>query len=465
MSTEKTTAPREEIERKALPDAYRSAMLIVNAGSSSLKYKLFHGGVEVLAGHLTGIGGSGVSTVSVRGQRTSVPRVTHDVSEAVAFALEVVSTQCPRERIGYVVHRVVHGGETLIHHTIITPEVEAEIERLAALAPLHNPAALAGIRLARKAIPGAVSVACFDTAFHHTIPRYAFLYGLPYRLYEEYGIRKYGFHGLSHEYAAQKAYEITRRSDRVITCHLGSGSSLCAVHHGRSRDTTMGFTPLDGLLMATRSGELDPTIPLVLIRDHGLSVEQVESLLTNDSGLKGIAGTGDLRAVKERADAGDEHAQVAIEMLCYRIALHIGAYSVTLGGVHTITFSGGIGENAAWVRERVCELLAPLGVLLDAEANEQHARTISSPTSRVTVLVVPADEERHMNDVVLGGRFVRPEPPSTFLNSSRFDNGSRETWRKKRTLEEIPGKKPEEILEVYEPSAQELFSNEGLARR
>jgi len=347
--------------------------------------------------------------VHVRGRTSSIGRATPDIHDALDFALAIVATELPHERIAFVAHRVVHGGEQFTHHTVITPEVEAGIEALARLAPLHNPANLAGIRVAQRAMPHATHIACFDTAFHHTIPQFAFLYGLPYKLYEEHGIRKYGFHGLSHEYSAQRAYEITRRSDRVITCHLGAGSSLCAIHHGRSHDTTMGFTPLDGLLMATRSGELDPDIPLFLMREQGLSIEEVETLLSTGSGLKGLTGFADLRDVKTHADAGDEHARTAIDMLCYRIALHVGAYHVTLGGARTITFSGGIGENAAWLRAKVCELLSPLGVLLDAAANERHAQTISSPTSRVTVLVIPADEEKHMASIVTAGRFIMNE--------------------------------------------------------
>lgn len=398
------------MDAHTLPSAHDSAILVLNAGSSSLKYKLFHGDREILAGQVAGVGlADGTSSVRVRGTQSTMARRTPDIQDALAFALGVVHAECPHERIHYVMHRVVHGGERFTHHTVITPEVEEGIEDLGRLAPLHNPVNLAGIRAAKRAIPHATHIACFDTAFHHTIPQFAFLYGLPYRLYEEHGIRKYGFHGLSHEYSARKAHEITRRSDRTITCHLGAGSSLCAVHHGRSHDTTMGFTPLDGLLMATRAGELDPDIPLFLMREQGLSIDEVETLLNTGSGLKGLTGVADLREVRRRADAGDEHARTAIEMLCYRIALHIGAYHITLGGVRAITFSGGIGENAAWLRAKVCALLEPIGVLLDADANERHAQTISSPTSRVTVLVIPADEERHMADIALAGRFIVPE--------------------------------------------------------
>ena len=397
---------------QSMPSAQTSAILVLNAGSSSLKYKLFRDGRELLAGHIAGIGAAtSTSMVRVRSVQSTMARHTPTIHDALSFALAIVKTELPHEHIAYVAHRVVHGGERFTHHTVINPEVEVAIEELGRLAPLHNPSNLAGIRAARTAMPHAVHIACFDTAFHHTIPRFAFLYGLPYKLYEELGIRKYGFHGLSHEYSAHKAFEITRRSDRVITCHLGAGSSLCAIHHGLSHDTTMGFTPLDGLLMATRAGELDPDIPLFLMKEQGLSIEQVETLLNTGSGLKGLTGSADLREVKVKADAGNEISATAIEMLCYRIALHIGGYTITVGGVRTITFSGGIGENAAWLRARVCELLAPLGVLLDPGANERHAQTISSPASRVTVLVIPANEEQHMANIVIAGRFIIPDEP------------------------------------------------------
>jgi acetate kinase len=380
-------------------------ILTLNAGSSSLKYKVFHGEVALLAGHVAGIGLGGTSTVTKAGISRTEHHTASTHEEAVTLALAAIAKATSHDHIAVVAHRVVHGGERFAQHCVITPSVEQGIAELATLAPLHNPANLAGIRAAQRALPAATHVACFDTAFHHTIPRFAFLYGLPYKLYTHYGIRKYGFHGLSHEYCAQRVYELSGTTQKLVSCHLGAGSSLTAIDNGRSLDTTMGFTPLDGLLMATRAGELDPDIPLYLQKREGLTPDQVLELLNTESGLKGLTGHADLREVKTAADAGDERAQTAIEMLCYRIALGIGAYAITLGGVQVITFTGGIGENAPWLRARVCQMLAPLGVALDKQANERGAGKIHAPSSIVAVFVIPADEELHMARIVLGKRY------------------------------------------------------------
>ena len=381
-------------------------ILVLNAGSSSLKYKLFRGDVVLLAGHITNIGKQGTSSIEKRGVARTEQVTVQNHDDAVAYALRIVHSELDHAGITHVLHRVVHGGEHYVQHTVIDNAVERGIGELSVLAPLHNPPALSGIRAARAQLPHATHIAFFDTAFHHTIPRHAFMYGIPYTLYEKYGIRKYGFHGLSHEYLTGKAYEATQSTSRIITCHLGAGSSLAAVHHGRCLDTTMGFTPLDGLLMATRSGELDPDIPLFLIENAQYTPQQISQLLNRESGLKGIAGTGDLREVKQLADQGDTRAQLAISMLCYRLAKSIGSMHVAVGGVHTLVFSGGVGEHAAWLRERVCALLAPLGILLDTNANAAHRHVISQPSSRATVLVIPTDEELHMVKLFLGGRYV-----------------------------------------------------------
>jgi acetate kinase len=258
-------------------------ILVLNAGSSSLKYKLFRGEEELHAGHFANIGSSGAHASESRVHKINRSE-THDVkthSQAVHAALREIARAFPAEKIEFVAHRVVHGGERFTRHTVITADVENGIDALCAVAPLHNPANLAGIRAARSALPNAVHIACFDTAFHHTIPKFAFLYGLPYELYTKYGIRKYGFHGLSHEYCAQRVHELTHSAERIVTCHLGAGSSLAAVHHGKSVDTTMGFSPLDGLLMATRTGELDPDVPLYLMQKEHLSIAQVLDMLNN----------------------------------------------------------------------------------------------------------------------------------------------------------------------------------------
>jgi acetate kinase len=379
--------------------------LVLNAGSSSLKYKLFRVDVEIIAGQIESIGRQGTSTVKKGAVNVSELIHAKDHLEAVHTALDIIKKEINIEDIDNVLHRVVHGGEQFTHHTVIDNEVEKEIDALSVLAPLHNPANLAGIRAARKMLPHATHIAFFDTAFHHSIPQYAFLYGLPYSLYEKYGIRKYGFHGLSHEYLSEKVYEITKRNDRIISCHLGSGSSVTAMHNGKSIDTTMGFTPLDGLIMATRSGELDPEIPLFLIEHEHMTTKEVNEMLNKEAGMKGLVGTGDLRDIKTKADAGDELAQMVIEMLCYRVATAIGGYHVAVGGVHTLVFTGGIGQNADYVRKEICRMLEPLGVVLNDEANKRHETLISSGTSRVTVLVIPANEELHMVRLLLAGHY------------------------------------------------------------
>jgi acetate kinase len=381
--------------------------LVLNAGSSSLKYKLFRGDVEILAGQVDSVGKQGTNTVRTGSLQRTEPIATHDHLDAVRAALTTIARTVALESITHVLHRVVHGGEKYTHHAVITEEVIAGIQELCTLAPLHNPANLACIHAAKHVLSHATHVAFFDTAFHHTIPKHAFLYGIPYRFYEHWGIRKYGFHGLSHEYIASVVYEKTHRMDRVISCHLGSGSSITAIHHGKSLDTTMGFTPLDGLLMATRSGELDPDIPLFLLEHEHLTTKELADILNKEAGMKGLIGTGDLREIKKMADSGNSQAQLVIDMLCYRIAGAIGNYHITVGGVRTLVFTGGIGEHAVYVRKAVCDLLAPLGVLLDERANEESKDVISAPSSRVTVLVVPANEELHMVKLFLAGSYTQ----------------------------------------------------------
>lgn len=383
------------------------AILVLNAGSTSLKYKVFRGDVELLSGHLADIGTHATSHIRKRSLERSERVQCVDHAQAISIALSIVANELDHQAISHVLHRVVHGGEKYTQHCLITDAVEQGIASLSLLAPLHNPPALAGIRAARRQIPHAEHIAFFDTAFHHTIPRFAFMYGIPYTLYEKYGIRKYGFHGLSHEYLAEQAYRVTRRADRIITCHLGAGSSLSAVHQGRCLDTTMGFTPLDGLLMATRSGELDPEIPIFLIQHEHYTPQQMTELLNRESGLKGIVGSGDMREIKALADQGDTKAHLAISMLAYRVAKAIGSLHIAVGGVHTVVFSGGVGEHADWLRARICALLAPLGVLLDESANRAHKQTISSEASRLNVLVIPTNEELHMVQLFLRGQYSK----------------------------------------------------------
>lgn len=384
---------------------HMDTILVLNAGSNSLKFKLFRGNVELMSGHIDGIGKKGFCTVKQGSIQTTREHVTKDYFDAVSFALE--SVQQLSHTIRFVLHRVVHGGERFTQHCVIDNDVEKSIEELVLLAPLHNPANLAGIRAARKALPQATHVAFFDTAFHHTIPKQAFLYGLPYKLYEKWGIRKYGFHGLSHQYIAEEVYAHTRSSDRIISCHLGSGCSIAAVENGKCLDTTMGFTPLDGLLMATRSGELDPEIPLFLIENEHMTVKEVTDMLNKEAGMKGLIGTGDLREIKRMADEGNEMARLVIDMFCYRVAQAVGSYHVTVGGVHTLVFTGGIGEHADYVRDKVGEWLGSIGVLIDKHANKQHRNLISQRSSRVTTLIIPANEELQMVKLLLRGEYAQ----------------------------------------------------------
>jgi acetate kinase len=296
-------------------------------------------------------------------------------------------------------HRVVHGGEQFRGSARITDQVIQTIEQNADLAPLHNPPNLTGIRAAMAELPQAEQVACFDTAFHATIPETAYLYALPHELYERYRIRRYGFHGTSHFYVATRAAAMLgrdRQQTNCITCHLGNGCSITAVQHGCSIDTSMGLTPLEGLIMGTRSGDIDPAIAFYLA-DHGFDLDTMNNLLNKRSGLLGVSGqSNDMRTLTEQAAAGNHRAKLAIDMFCYRLKKYIGAYCAVLGELHALVFTGGIGENAATVRAQTCHGLQPLGIHLDPVRNEDQAtgeRDVSAPESRVRVFVIPTDEE------------------------------------------------------------------------
>jgi acetate kinase len=299
---------------------------------------------------------------------------------------------------------VVHGGERFSEAAPLDDEVLRALDDLSALAPLHNPANLAGIRAARSLLPEVPHVAVFDTAFHSTLPRHAYLFGLPYALYEEHGIRRYGFHGPSHDYVTRRAAELLgqpREALKLISFHLGNGASATAVRHGRSLDTTMGFTPLDGLLMGSRSGELDPGVALHLLR-QGRSVDELDDLLNRRSGLLGLSGvSNDMRDVREAASKGDERARAALEVFCYRIRKTVGAYACAMGGLDAIVFTGGIGENDPDTRAASLEGLEFLGIVLDEAANRHGASVISREGARVKVLVVATDEERMIADAAL----------------------------------------------------------------
>ena len=382
-------------------------LLVLNAGSSSLKYALFSlAGKELVRGHIDGIGLKRCVHKVVRGGESSSASFfaadhVHAVLKAVHY-MKDESIAAP-EQIVKVVHRVVHGGERFTEPTAITESLLAHIKELSLLAPLHNPPALAGILATRKLLGHAEQVAMFDTAFHHTIPKAAFLYGIPYKLYAEHGIRKFGFHGISHEFVAKRAARLLghKRKQHIITCHLGGGSSITAIRNGRSVDTSMGFTPLDGLIMGTRSGDLDPEIVLYLITQLKYTPKQLYALLNQESGLKGIAGSSDMRELWARSQDGDEQAKLALAMLAYRIAKYIGSYGAACHGIDAIVFTGGIGEHAYYIRKQACAYLDYLGVKLDAQANRRSDVAIHARESKVSVFVIPTDEELAMAEAVL----------------------------------------------------------------
>jgi acetate kinase len=292
-------------------------------------------------------------------------------------------------------HRTVHGGEEFSDAALITPEVIQAVERCVPFAPLHNPANITGILMARKLMPDLPQVAVFDTAFHSRMPRVSYLYGLPYEMYEKHGIRRYGFHGTSHGFVAQKAAEALGKPIsklKLITCHLGNGSSIAAIDGGVSIDTSMGFTPLEGLVMGTRCGDLDPAVVGYIQEREHLSVQDVDSLMNKRSGLLGLSGvSNDMRELEDEAGRGNERAQLALDIFCLRVRKYIGSYAAELGGLDGVVFTGGIGENAVHVRRRILEHLDHVGIKLDLEANQSRKTLISS--GRVKVLVIPTDEE------------------------------------------------------------------------
>lgn len=365
--------------------------LVINAGSSSLKWALFareDSEKQTISGVIDSFGDKAQCKI---GDRIDTVRI-EDHSQAVHFVIDFLKLNglASHIDISSVVHRVVHGGEKYYKPTVINEEVIKDIEALSSLAPLHNPVNLAGIRACIEQLPDARQVAIFDTAFHHSIAREVFLYGIPWDLYEKFHIRKYGFHGISHSFMASKLRKKYGKDVDAIVCHLGSGSSITALHNGRSVDTTMGFTPLDGVLMATRTGDLDPDIPLFLLREGHYSVEELEELFSKRSGLYGISGHSDLREIWDLSKKGDARCRLALDMLCYRIAYYVSALKVNCPNLQAVVFTGGIGEKAWYVRERVCELLR----ISVSENNKSNAEQISSEPD---VFVWKTDEQLQMH--------------------------------------------------------------------
>ncbi|WP_210506382.1 acetate/propionate family kinase [Naasia sp. SYSU D00057] len=382
-----------------------TAVLVVNSGSSSLKYQLIETDTEeVLAkGLLERIGQvQGVATHTTPDGEWTMEPALPDHGAAFDAMTRAFEEHGPTGLAGLVTavgHRVVHGGARFFAPTLVTPQVEKDIDELAEYAPLHNPANLAGIRAALAAFPDVPHVAIFDTAFHQTMPPEAYTYAIDAAVAEKYRIRRYGFHGTSHKYVSEKAAAFLGtplEETRTIVLHLGNGASACAVRGGESVDTSMGFTPLQGLVMGTRSGDLDPAVVFQLARFGGLGLDELDDLLNRRSGLKGLTGSADLRDVRRNADAGDEAAQVALDVYCHRIKHYVGAYLAVLGGADAIVFTAGVGENSPLIRERSLAGLEGLGIEIDAERNasaERGERRISTDASRTAVLVLPTNEE------------------------------------------------------------------------
>jgi acetate kinase len=378
-------------------------VLVLNAGSSSLKFNLFDMGKEdsIAEGMVERIGLSEANlacTIEGEKHKESLAIPTHkEALEAILDQLHAtVLKDTPIHAVG---HRVVHGGPKYGDSVLVTEEVVRDIEYFAMYAPLHNPANAMGIRTAMATFPDVPHVAVFDTAFHHNIPDHARIYGIPYELSQKYGIRRYGFHGSSHSFvAARTAILCCRplRSMKIVTCHIGNGTSICAVNNGKSVDTSMGMTPLQGVIMGTRCGTIDPSVVEMLMEYEHLDYSAITDLLNKKSGLLGISGvSSDFREIELAADRGNDRARLARDLLTYNVRQYIGAYATVLDGVDAITFTAGIGTHSTYVRSKVCSKLGFLGVKLDPEANEHGTgeRIISTPDSRVTVTVVPTNEE------------------------------------------------------------------------
>lgn len=381
-------------------------ILAINAGSSSLKFQLIRMPEEKLVtkGLIERIGlKDSIFTVEVNDEKVKEVRDIKDHEEAVNIMLDSFEKHGFIENINDIEgtgHRVVHGGELFPTSALVTDEVEKQIESLSELAPLHNPANLMGIRAFKKLLPNIPHVAVFDTSFHQTMPEQAYLYSLPYQYYEDYGIRKYGFHGTSHKYVSQRAAELLGKPIeelRIITCHIGNGASIAAIDGGESIDTSMGFTPLAGVTMGTRSGNIDPALIPFIMEKTNKSAEEVLNVLNKESGLLGISGTSsDLRDLEGDAQEGNKRAQIALDVFAERIHKYIGSYATRMHGVDVIVFTAGVGENSDVVRAKVLEGLEFMGVYWDPKKNEGlrgKESFINYPHSPVKVLVIPTNEE------------------------------------------------------------------------
>lgn len=382
-------------------------ILVLNCGSSSLKYQLINmENEEVLAsGKYERIGeDEAFITHKVNGQKIEIkhPAKTHE--EAVDFTLKQLINPEYKvidslDEISAIGHRLVHGGEKINKSVVITDEVVEVLKECIDLAPLHNPAGIIGIEACKKVMPGKPMVGVFDTAFHQTMPKERYIYPIPYEYYKKYGIRKYGFHGTSHVYVSQRLAEIVKKDIKdlkIVTCHLGQGSSICAVEGGKSVDTSMGLTPLAGIPMVTRSGDMDPSVVTFLMKKEGWTAEEAENVLNKKSGVQGISGLApDFREIEAASYGENERAAIAIEKFKYEIASYIAKYAVAMNGIDYIVFTGGVGENQINIRKGICEKLEFMGVKIDVEANNVRGeeKEISAPDSKIKVYLVPTNEE------------------------------------------------------------------------
>ena len=382
-------------------------VLVVNCGSSSIKYQLIDmENEEVMAkGYLEKIGlPDSFLTHKVGGEKYKIEQVISNHEEGIKLVLAqlthpeygVIKDLSEIDAVG---HRVVHGGEKFSSSVLINNDVIEAMKECIPLAPLHNPAGITGIEACQKVLPNVPMVAVFDTAFHQTLPKMAYLYALPYEYYEKYGVRKYGFHGTSHRFVAKRVAELINKPEKdlkIITCHLGQGASLCAVNGGKSVDTSMGLTPLAGVPMGSRSGDIDPSIVTFLMKKEGLTPDEMDTILNKKSGKLGVSGISfDDRDIEKAAEEGNERAKLAIDTFAYQVIGYIGRFAAQMNGVDVITFAGGVGENGMEVRKQICDSLSFLGIEIDDEKNNCRGKEveISTPDSKVKVFVVPTNEE------------------------------------------------------------------------
>lgn len=383
-------------------------VLVVNCGSSSLKYQLFDMTDEsVLAKGLVeriGIDGSVLTHQPAGKDKTVINADIKNHSIAIKLVVEALTNAehgviASMKEISAVGHRVVHGAEKFASSVLITPAVMQALEECIEMAPLHNPPNILGVNACAELMPGVPQVGVFDTAFHQTMPKKAYIYGLPYEAYEKHRVRRYGFHGTSHKFVAQSVAELLGKDIaelKIVTCHLGNGSSIAAVQNGKVIDTSMGFTPLEGLVMGTRCGDVDPAVLPFLMKKEGLSVEDIDNYINKKSGVLGISGvSSDFRDIEGAAEAGNERAQLALDIFAYRVRKYIGSYAAAMGGVDAIVFTAGLGENSVSMREAIMEGLEFLGTKICPERNNVRgkAREISVDASKVKVFIVPTNEE------------------------------------------------------------------------